>query len=57
MSIRGYFNKACRELGLEHKATISIGHLLEAYRKGILTFREAVTRAKYIYNKAIESEA
>ena len=53
MSIRQYFNQACKRLGLEHKATLAIGRLLERYRNGAITFTEALSRARYIYNKAI----
>ena len=57
MSIRRYFNKACKELGLEHRATLAIGHILDKYRKGTYTFTEALSRARYEYNKAIGEDA
>lgn len=57
MSIRRYFNKACKELGLEHRATLAIGHILDKYRRDIYTFTEALSRARYEYNKAIGEDA
>jgi len=53
MSIRRYFNKACKELGLEHPTTIAIGHILDDYRKGIISFQYGVTKAKRIYDNTI----
>lgn len=54
MSIRKYFNKACKEFGLEHYATIAIGHILDAYRNGAIQFKEGVRKAQQIYDTTIE---
>lgn len=53
MSIRRYFNKACKGLGLEHPATIAIGHVLDEYRRQLISFRDGVTKAKKLYDNAM----
>lgn len=53
MSIRRYFNKARKALGLEHPATIAIGQVLDEYRRQTISFQYGVTKAKSIYNNAM----
>ena len=50
---RDYFNMACRDLGLEHPATIGIGRCIDAAREGRILAGQATDNAKIIYNKAM----
>lgn len=54
-TVRDYFNMACRDLGLEHPATIGIGHNIEAAREGRILWGQAADNAKIIYAKAIKN--
>ena len=52
--IRIYFNNACTTLGLEHPATIEIGHYIDMYKSGRVGYEWAVQRAAIVYHNAIK---
>ena len=53
MQAKDIFDKACKTLGLEHPATITIGKYIDAYRCGAIDYATANAKCKAIYNQAI----
>lgn len=52
MQARDIFDKAYRDLGLKHPATIAIGKYIDAYRCGAIDYATTNKRCKEIYNRA-----
>lgn len=52
MQARDIFDKACRDLGLEHPATIAIGKYIDAYRCDAIDYATTNKRCKEIYDRA-----
>lgn len=53
-SVMDYFNKSCHRLGLEHPATISIGHYIDMVRNRDMTWAKASYIAETVYAQALK---
>ena len=52
MQAKDIFNKACRDLGLEHPSTIAIGRYIDAYYCRAIDYATVNKKCKEIYERA-----